>query len=383
MVVACGGDASPTDAPRPTDTTVSTTTTLPPTTTTTTLPLSIEGAPEDLVETIRSFYAVAGDPTAVAPPMPEPVLANLRASSPIEAGAGNATLGQFKEEGVGVVTLSDDVFLLISRAEGWEIVGGDWPRLGIPPYFGPTPRLVAVVGSDARPGEPVAATRADSIHFVGLDGAGGGGVVGLPRDSYVPVPGVGRRKITESLALAGPDVMQQAFVELTGLPLEGYVITGFAGFRSLLDEVLGKVPVTVPFAINDKAAKANLSAGEQELDGAQALSFARARKTVPGGDFARSEHQGVIMLGALRVLQMHGIEALPSLMERAEPHIVTSLSAEQILTFAAMAIRSDVGAIPNIVAPGSPGSAGSASVVYLNDSVSAVWADLADGNLSD
>jgi hypothetical protein len=33
------------------------------------------------------------------------------------------------------------------------------------------------------------------------------------------------------------------------------------------------------------------------------------------------------------------------------------------------------------VVPGSSGTAGSASVVYLSDAATAVWADLADGRL--
>ena len=379
VIASCSVDASPTLTPRPTFTTTSTT--IPPTTTTVPL-LAIDGAPEDLVEEIRRFYAAAGDPSAPAPVMPEIVLTALHDATPVTVTSGTASTGQFKGEGVAVVEVGADSFLVVNRGEQWEIVGGDWPSLEIPPYFGPSPRLVTIVGSDARPGQAIAATRADSIHFVGLDGAGGGGIVGLPRDSFVPVPGYGRRKITESLALGGPDVMQQAFTDLTGLPLEGYVITGFAGFQALLDGILGAVPVTVPFAISDKAAKANLSPGEQLLNGAQALSFARARKTVPGGDFARSKHQGVIMLGALSVLQAQGFRALPQFMELAEPHLVTSLSAEQILTFAAMAIRSDLSAIPNIVAPGRPGSAGAASVVFLSEAAAGVWADLADGNLS-
>ncbi|HEX6221189.1 MAG TPA: LCP family protein, partial [Acidimicrobiia bacterium] len=227
----------------------------------------------------------------------------------------------------------------------------------------------------------IARTRADSIHFVGLDGSGGGAVVGLPRDSYVPVPGFGTRKITGSLALGGPDTMMAAFSELTALPFEGYVLTGFAGFEELLSSVLGGVEVDVPFAINDRWAHVALSAGRQMLNGAEALGFARARKTVPGGDFTRSQHQGVILLAAARAVQGMGYDAIPRLMEAAEPHMATNLTPEQLLTFSAMAISADLDSISNVVAPGSPGSAGGSSVVFLANSAHDLWADLADGRL--
>lgn len=172
-----------------------------------------------------------------------------------------------------------------------------------------------------------------------------------------------------------------AFDDLTGLPIEGYVLTGFAGFESLLGTVLGGVEVDVPLSINDKWAHVAISAGQQVLDGAQALGFARARKTVPGGDFGRSGHQGIILLGAAEMVRAMGYEAIPGLMELGEPHLMTNLTPEQLLTFSAMAISADLDNVPNVVAPGRAGTAVGASVVFLDDSVSELWADLADGRL--
>jgi LCP family protein required for cell wall assembly len=197
----------------------------------------------------------------------------------------------------------------------------------------------------------------------------------------VAVPGFGRKKITASLALGGPDTMMAAFDDLTGLPLEGYVLTGFAGFESLLTSVLGGVEVDVPFSINDRWAHVALSAGKQLLDGAEALGFARARKTVPGGDFGRSAHQGMILLSAAETVQAMGYGSIPGLMELAEEHLTTNLTPEQLLTFSAMAISADLDSLTNVVASGRTGSAAGASVVFLSDSVAALWEDLADGRL--
>lgn len=206
-------------------------------------------------------------------------------------------------------------------------------------------------------------------------------MVGLPRDSYIDVPGFGRMKATGSLARGGPETMMATFDQLTGLPLEGYVLTGFAGFEELLGSVLGGVSLEVPFNISDRWAKVDLKAGLQVLDGAQALGFARARKTVPGGDLTRSEHQGVILLAAARTVQSLGYSAIPGLMEASEPHLMTDLTPEQLLTFSAMSASVDVDNVANVVAPGRPGSAGGASVVFLNESVGALWEDLSDGRI--
>lgn len=383
LIGACSG--SPTEAPRPSVGSTApptTTTTEPPTTTTTTPSFEIEGAPRGVTLVVRDFYAYASGESADRPPAPDAVLDSISPGEVDLTFRGSAQTGVFKEQRLAVVEIGSDVFLAVDGDEtGWRIVGGEWPSLSVPAYFGETPRHVAVVGSDARPGQDVDRSRADSIHFVALDGEGGGAVVGLPRDSWVSVPGHGRTKITNSLSRGGPEALMGAFADLTGLPFEGYVMTGFSGFESLLGSVLGGVSVEVPFAINDRWAHVSLQAGTQVLDGAQALGFSRARKTVPGGDFTRSEHQGLILLASAESVRSMGVGSIPGLLERSEPHIITDLSAEQLLTFSAMAIYSDLDEMPNIVAPGSPGSAGGASVVFLSSSVDELWADLADGRL--
>lgn len=377
-IISCSGDALPPDS-RPAQSTLPTTSTTLATTTTTLF--SVQGAPVNLVSLIESFYQYATGAADQPPTAASAIIDQLRVAPAQTPSAGVASIGAFKGSQVAVVEMGDDLFLAVRREAGWEIVGGHWPSLSASPYYGPAPRLVAVVGSDARPGEDVDRTRADSIHFIGLDGDGGGAVVGLPRDSYVPVPGFGNRKITGSLALGGPETMLATFRDLTGLPLEGYLLTGFEGFEQLVDSVLGKVEVTVPFPIDDRWAKANLDAGLQMLSGFDALAFARARKTVPGGDFTRSSHQGEILLGAAKMVKAMGYRAIPGLMEGSEEWLITDLSAEQLLTLSAMIVSANLDEIPNVVAPGSVGTAGGASVVFLADETDAIWVDLADGRL--
>jgi LCP family protein required for cell wall assembly len=251
----------------------------------------------------------------------------------------------------------------------------------VPAYYGTGPRLVAVVGSDARPWEDVVTSRADSIHFIGLDGAGQGGIVGVPRDSWVPIAGGGRGKINSSLANYGPEGMMQTFRDLTGLPIEGYVLTGFLGFQEMLGNVLGGIDLVVPYAISDSASGADFQPGTQYVNGPQALAFARARKSLANGDFTRSANQGLVLIDTAKNLQMKGYGVIPRFLELSEPWMLTDLSPEQLLTFSALLIGTNLDTIQNQVVPGSSGSAGSASVVYLSDSASAVWADLADGRL--
>ena len=61
---------------------------------------------------------------------------------------------------------------------------------------------------------------------------------------------------------------------------------------------IGGVDVEVPFAMAEPKSDAFLSAGLQTLFGTDALAFSRNR-TIPGGDFTRSFHHGLVVLGAL------------------------------------------------------------------------------------
>lgn len=382
VLSACTAEVAPTTSSSTTTQATTTTTTTTQPTTTTTAPFVVEGAGAELTTLVESFYAYVTAESDVSPVMPAEL---LNAISPTQGEApvsASATGAIFKGQGVAVVAAGNDITLAVDDGSGWRIVGGEWPDFGIAPFYGVGPRMITVVGSDARTGEKADETRADSIHFVTLDGSGAGAVVGLPRDSYVPIPGHGTRKITGSLALGGPPLMMETFRNLTGLPLEGYVLTGFNGFKGLID-VLGGVEVEVPFPINDSAAKASLSAGLQVLNGVDALAFARARKTVPGGDFGRSQHQGDILVAAAQIVRGLGPAAIPSLLQAAEPYFITDLSAEQLLTFSVLAIKANLEEIPNFVAAGSPGRAGAASVVYLADSAYATFDDLQDGRIGE
>lgn len=381
VATACSRD----DASPETSTTMglstTTTSTIQQTTTTERPRLEISDAPVELVDLIRHFYEYATGIRDDAPVASPEALAGLPLAASATPLTGEASLGRFHGHGVATVQADSDVFLAVDDGSGWSIIGGKWPSLGIAATFGGAPRLILVVGSDARPGEDPARARADSIHLAALDGAGSGALVGVPRDSWVGVPGVGNRKITASLAIGGPDKLVETFEAMSGLDVEGYVLTGFVGFQEMLGNVLGGINMFVPRPIRDAAAGADLEMGDQYLNGPDALAFSRARKTLPGGDFTRSEHQGLVLIATARTVAGMGYGAVPKLMEMSEPWLVTDLTPGQLLTFSAQLLETDSSAVHNIVLPGSPGQVGSASVVFVGSSAGSIWQDVADGSL--
>ncbi|MFP3915739.1 MAG: LCP family protein, partial [Actinomycetota bacterium] len=343
-LVSCSAAAAP-DTPTPTpsttastSTTSSSVTTLPSTTTTIPYRLDLEGADPALARLVTALYAGDADPDSV--PAPRAVTTAIADSPHEPPDSGTATMAAWDDETrLAVVEAGEDVTLAVADPE-WRIVGGWWPEMGVGPRLGGYPKIVAVVGSDARPGENREAARTDSIHFVGMDRKGNAAVVGVPRDSWVPIPGAGNSKINAALAFGGPDMMMDTFVELTGLDFDGYLLTGFAGFQELVD-LLGGLAMDVPRDFNDRAAKAYLDAGEQVLDAAEALALARTRKTLPRGDFQRQEHGGLVLMAAQAMLRADGPHALPRLLAGAREHASTDMGPEELLLLSAAVIRVD------------------------------------------
>ncbi len=239
--------------------------------------------------------------------------------------------------------------------------------------------FVLVAGSDARPNEDVRHTRSDSLHLLAVNPrTHTGTIMGIPRDSWVEIPGHGQQKINEALALGGPELLADTVRNLTGLPVQFYVLTGFNGLAAMVDE-LGGVDVYLDRAMNDHNSGAYFAAGWQHFDGADALAYSRDRHDVPGGDFGRSENQGRLILATLtkaraEIADDSGIDRWLDILLR---HVDLDAGLDDVRSLAGLARTLDPTAITNVVLPGQPGTGpGGQSVVYLGDGAASIFLDL-------
>ncbi len=290
-----------------------------------------------------------------------------------------ASVGTWGKEKVAVVTAGKDVTLAVGPS--WTVVGGWWPSLDKPtPQVGKGPRFVLVVGSDARPGKSLKGTRGDTLQVLGIDGKGGGGVMGIARDVWAPMPGGGKAKINAAFAYGGGKGQVDTVEEVTGLPIEGYVATGFSGFREIVDESGG-----IPMDLATKLVflgKRTIDAGKQTLSGKQALDYARERKSLPDGDFGRSAHQSELLLGAAVKARLAGVGSVPKTMTLVSKNAESDLSAEEALTFVAAFYQVDPRKVGHRVAKGGFGtSSDGQSIVILDAASKKAFKSFADGRL--
>jgi LCP family protein required for cell wall assembly len=256
----------------------------------------------------------------------------------------------------------------------------------VPTLDGNEPIFILLLGSDARPGEPVDGERTDSIHILGINPAKHrASILGFPRDSYVPIPDHGTNKINSAMFYGGTDLAVRTVEELTGIKLDYWALTSFAGFTGMINGI-GGLTMDVPFSMHDSYSQADFEPGVQELDGGQALAFARDRHSLPAGDFGRSENQGRLMIASLMQFRKEfgkDPSRVLTWLGAGLRNLQTNVPIEQLLALAFTASTINPKHVTNVVAPGTNGMAGTSSVVNLTPEAQAIFHDMAtDGLIS-
>lgn len=293
---------------------------------------------------------------------------------------GEAHTGTWRGAKVAVVTAEDDVTLAVQpQGEEWQVVGGWWPSLDEEADLGGT-RHVLVLGSDARPGQDVERSRADAIQLLGVDGSGGAGLMGFARDLWVPIPGHGHGKLNAAMVFAGPQGQVDAVSSISGIDVDGYLVTGFEGFKTIVDE-LGGLDFNAPEALDSHMTGGQIAQGENHLGPAGALAWARERKSLPGGDFDRSRHQGLLLLAAAIQARVEGPAALPEALTVIDENVGSDLTAEEMLLFTASFYKVNPLKVGHEVALGPVGMQSGQSVVRLGQESKQDLRSFRDGRL--
>ncbi len=247
-----------------------------------------------------------------------------------------------------------------------------------------------VIGSDSGApkfgrGGTAAGGRADAIHLVVLDTAKRRGIsIGFPRDSFVSIPGHGTNKINSAMSFGGPPLLIRTIEQLTSINVDYYALTSFDGLTDLVNKV-GGVTVGVDQNLVDSFSGANFRRGTQRLNGAQALSYSRARHGTPQGDLTRSKHQGQVLLGGLGTFQQQVAKDPMQVMKwlaAMQDEVQVNLPFTETLRLALYATTVSPSRINNVVAPGTPGNAGGASVVRLQPAAFALFNRVRHGQFS-
>ena len=235
---------------------------------------------------------------------------------------------------------------------------------------------ILAVGSDARPGQDMNRARGDALQLVGINTrTGAATAIGVPRDSWVSIPGHGTEKINSALYFAGPRGMAGAMRNLVGIEPDYVLVTRFPFFEDMVDDI-GGIIVTNPRRFADPyLKKEGFRQGRIHLDGYNAMAFSRIRKGLAGGDFDRSANQQRTLRGIHARIRARA--DVPGFVERGVmtvlEHTSTNASPGELFELAQAVAQVKPGLITTCVVGGRIGFVGAASVVFPDVAQARRW----------
>ncbi|MCW5874367.1 MAG: LCP family protein [Anaerolineales bacterium] len=189
-------------------------------------------------------------------------------------------------------------------------------------WDGTTRVNILLMGLDARDwaaneGPP----RTDSMILFTYDPATNtAGMLSIPRDMWVDVPGFGHNKINAAYQLGegsrlpggGPGLAIKTVEQFLGITINYYAQVDFSAFERFID-LIGGVKIDVPNSVDVQVIgeeyTRRIERGRQVLNGAYALAYARARHS-EDGDFDRARRQQEVILAIRQQLMRQEVLTL-------------------------------------------------------------------------
>lgn len=237
---------------------------------------------------------------------------------------------------------------------------------------------ILAVGSDARPGEDMTRTRGDALQLIGIDVRTHAATsIGVPRDSWVDIPGVGMNRVNAALYYGGPELLGRTIGNLVGIQPDYVFVSRFPFFEDMVNDI-GGITVDNPRYFYDENLKPNgFKAGRIHLTGYGAMAFARSRHQLLRGDFDRSADQQLVIRGIQERIRdrAHVPGFIESGVETVMKHLYTDLGPTELFRIAQAVAQVDPKRITGCVVQGSIGDVNGASIVFPDTAMAQRFGD--------
>lgn len=154
-------------------------------------------------------------------------------------------------------------------------------------------------------------------------------MISTPRDYYVPlsISGGIRDKLTHA-GIYGIDVSKDTLGMLYGVQVDDYVKINFTGFKDIIDELGG---VTVWSDYEFSTGGYSYQYGYNELNGTEALVFARCRYAFATGDRQRGKNQMAVIEAVInKMISSDMLYNYTDILDAISDSMITSMSYEEI-----------------------------------------------------
>jgi len=214
---------------------------------------------------------------------------------------------------------------------------------------------ILIIGYDSTINGP---PRADTIILSSIDlNTKETGVLFIPRDTRVDIPGHGKNRINASHAFGGVELTDEILESFLDIPIDYYVETNFKGFAKIIDSLGGiEINIEEPLHYVDNAGGLyiDLPAGENKLNGEEALQYVRYREPTYG-DIGRVERQRKFIKALMKkVISPDIIMKLPSLLKETVSAVNTNIPLKDVSPFVRLVKNMDLNMMKTAMVPGKP-----------------------------
>lgn len=212
---------------------------------------------------------------------------------------------------------------------------------------------IAFFGLDRRKKEEP--SRSDAIMIISLDKKHKKvKVSSIMRDSYVDIDGHGKTKLNHAYAYGGPELAIKTINSTFKLNIRNFVAVDFYELEKIIDTVGGvEIPVRSDeikyiniymqetAKIQGKSVQEVQKSGLQNLNGMQAVAYARIRYT-SGGDYERTERQRIVLTAIMNKVKKLGPTEFPKVVSALLPNVESSFSSTEIMKMGTSAFALDI-----------------------------------------
>ncbi len=206
-------------------------------------------------------------------------------------------------------------------------------------------RNIALLGVDTRDMNSLDGSRSDAIIIVSINEQSKDvNLISVYRDSYIDVQGHGLTKVTHAYAYGGPELALNTLNRNLDLDISEFVTVNFEIVADVVDLVggidididkseLSQMNKYIEDTSKNVGRKANkiTSAGKQHLDGIQAVTYARIRKTA-GGDYKRTERMRTVLTEVFEKAKKMDVGKLNELANKVLPQVQTNIGLSEVVS---------------------------------------------------
>ncbi len=190
-------------------------------------------------------------------------------------------------------------------------------------------------------------------------------VMSIPRDTRVSIKGhKQQQKINHAFAFGEIELLRDTVVNLTGVPVNYYLILNYTSFPKIVDAI-GGVDINVPkrMRYTDRAQNLHIDfqPGKKHMNGADGLKYVRFRMDAMG-DMGRMKRQQEFAQAFLNKITTTAIlPRIPEVVELALSEIQTDMPVKTALQLAGQLKDMKLSSVRFFTMPGSPAYIGGIS----------------------